>query len=61
MPALLEEKADHILHAYIVLCSIEIHSIMLYRSETCPVKEEDMIRLEMNDARIVRWMYNVRL
>ena len=34
---------------------------MLYRSETCPVKEEDMIRLEMNDARIVRWMYNVRL
>ena len=33
---------------------------MLYGSDTWPVKKEDVIRLERNDARIVRWMCNVR-
>ena len=33
---------------------------MLYESETCHVKEEDMIRLERNGTRMVRWMFNVR-
>ena len=33
---------------------------MLYGSETSPVKEEDMIKLERNDTSIVRWMCNVR-
>ena len=30
--------------------------VMLYGSETQPVKEEDMIKLEVNDARMFRWM-----
>ena len=33
---------------------------MLYRRETWPAEEEDMIGLEGNDARMVRWVYNVR-
>ena len=33
---------------------------MLYGSGTWPVKEEDVIRLERNGARMVRWMYSVR-
>ena len=33
---------------------------MLYRSETWPVKEEDVVRLERIDARIVRLMCNVK-
>ena len=35
-------------------------SIMLYGSETWPIKEKDVIRLERNDTRIVRLMFNVR-
>ena len=35
-------------------------SIMLYECQTWPVKGEDVIRLESNDARIVRWIYNVK-
>ena len=37
-----------------------IRSIMLYESETWPGKEEDVIRLDRNDTRMVRWMHNVR-
>ena len=33
---------------------------MLYGSETWSVKEKDVIRLERNDARIVRWMFKIR-
>ena len=33
---------------------------MLYGSEAWPVKEKDVIRLERNDARIVRWMFRIR-
>ena len=32
----------------------------LYGSETWPVKEKDVIRLERNDAWMVRWMCNIR-
>ena len=32
---------------------------MLYGKEVWPVKEEDVIKLERNDARIVRWMSNL--
>ena len=32
---------------------------MPYVSETCSVKEKDMITLERNDARMVRWMCNI--
>ena len=39
-------------HAYVAL---------LYGSETSPIKEQDLIRLERNDAKMVRWMCNVRL
>ena len=35
-------------------------SIMLFESETWPVKEEDMIKLERNNAKMVRLMCNVR-
>ena len=30
--------------------------VMLYGSKTWPVKEEDMFRLEVNNARMFRWM-----
>ena len=33
---------------------------MLNESETWPVKEEDVIRYERNDGRMVRWMWKVR-
>ena len=33
---------------------------MLYDSETWPVKEEDVIKLKRNDARMATLMYNVR-
>ena len=33
---------------------------MLYESEFWPVKLEDVIRLEQNDTKMVRWMCNVR-
>ena len=32
--------------------------VMLYENETWPVKEEDVIRREKNDAKMVRWMCN---
>ena len=35
-----------------------VHSFMLYGSETWPVKEKDLVKLERNDARMVRWMCN---
>ena len=35
------------------LYSACVHSVMLYGSETWPVKEEDVIRLERNDAKMV--------
>ena len=34
---------------------------MSYGSETWQVKEEDMKRLERNDARIIRWMCGISL
>ena len=37
-----------------------VRSVMLYDSETWPVKEEDVIKLKRNDARMATWMYNVR-
>ena len=41
------------------LYSAYVRSIMLYGSETCLVKE-DVIRLEKDDARMVRCVCNVR-
>ena len=38
-----------------------VRSVVLYGSETWPVKEEDLVRLERNDMRMVRWMCNVTL
>lgn len=32
---------------------------MLYRSESWAVQEHGIIRLERNDARMVRWLCNV--
>ena len=44
------------------LYSTLIHTapVILYGSETWPVKEEDVIRLESIHARMVRWMFRVR-
>ena len=36
-----------------------VYGVTGYGSETWPVKEEDVIGLEMNDARTVRWMCKV--
>ena len=33
---------------------------MLYRRETLPIKEEYAIRLERNERRMAKWMFNVR-
>ena len=41
------------------LYSTRVRSIMIYGSETSPVKEENLIRLDRNDARMGRWMFNV--
>ena len=38
-----------------------VRSVMLYASETWPLKEEDLARLERNDASMVRWMCRVQL
>lgn len=35
-----------------------VHSVVQYGSETWPVKD-DVIKLERNDARIVRWICNI--
>lgn len=35
-------------------------SVMLYENETWPVKKEFVIRLENNEAKMVRWICNVR-
>ena len=42
------------------LYSACVRSVMLYGSETWPVKEEDVIKLEKNDVWMVRQMCNVR-
>ena len=42
------------------LYSTCVCSIMSYGSETSPVKEEYGIRLERDDARMVRWMCSIR-
>ena len=34
---------------------------MLYGRETWPVREKDLIRLERNDARMIRWMCKIGL
>ena len=38
-----------------------VRSLLLYVREIWPVHEEDVIRLDRNDARILRRMYNVRI
>ena len=42
------------------LYSASARSVMLYGSEPCLIKEEDVIRLERNVARMVIWMCSVR-
>ena len=36
-------------------------SVMMYGSETWPVRAEDMCYMEKNDMRMMRWMCNVSL
>ena len=40
--------------------SAYVRSFVLYGIETWSVKEEDVIRLERNDARMVRWMVTLQ-
>ena len=42
------------------LYSACVCSVMVHRSETWLVKEEDIIRIERSDAGINRWISNVR-
>lgn len=36
------------------------HSIMLFGSEIWPFKDEGVVKLGWNDARVVRWIYKFR-
>ena len=45
-----------LLEAKEILYSTYVCSVMLYGSETWPVKEQDFTKLEGNDAKVVRWM-----
>ena len=38
-----------------------VRSVMLYDNETRAAKEFDILRLECNDKRMIRWMCNVTL
>ena len=38
-----------------------VRSVMLYASETWALREEDLVRLERNDMRMIRWMCGVTL
>ena len=49
-----------LLYAEDKLYSSYVQRIMLYRSNTWPVKEEDVVRLDRNNVSMVRWMCNVR-
>ena len=40
------------------LCSAFVRSVMLYKIETA--KEKDVIRIKRNDARMARWICNIR-
>ena len=44
-------------------CSVQAcgRSVMLYGSEIWGVKEADLLRLECNDTRMIRWICNVTL
>ena len=42
------------------LFSTCVQSIMLYGNETWAVNEEELIRLERNNSRTVRWKCNIR-
>ena len=42
------------------LYSAGVCSLMLYGGKTWPVKKEDMVKLERNDAWMVRWICNAR-
>ena len=38
-----------------------MRSVLPYGSETWPVEEEDVIRLDRNDAKTVRWTLDLRM
>ena len=38
-----------------------VKCFLLYGSKTLPVKEADLLGLECNDIRMIRWMRNVTL
>ena len=42
------------------LCSTFGHSVALYGSGICHVKEGDVIRQQRNNARVVQWISNVK-
>ena len=43
------------------LYSACVGSIMLYLSEVWSVKKEDLVKLERNDTRVVRWICDLGL
>ena len=49
-----EQKANKNLYI------LHVHLVLLYGSETWPIKEVEVRRLKRNDERIVRWACNIR-
>lgn len=43
------------------MCLLYAMSCTLYDSESVPVKEGNMIKLEINDLPLVRWISNIIL
>ena len=43
------------------LVAVYVHSVMIYGSETWPIRAEDMWCMERNDMRMIWWMCNVSL
>ena len=41
------------------LYSVSVYSIVLHMSQTWPVKKDDVIALEKNDANMIRWMWSI--
>lgn len=42
------------------LYSAYVNCVMLHRDKTWPVKEKEVIRLESNGTKIVKWMCNIK-
>lgn len=51
---------DLLLNAKSNIYSACVHNLLLYGSEAWTVKEVNVIRLDRNDAKMFKWMWNIR-